>query len=124
MESIEQKKSMITIINNNGKFHTYKNWKTHLNVNLTLTKCFFIVIDLLYLTNQKRITMKFFITLMFIFSFSLVQDRFYNFNVLNGSEIVYKGRIFCTDQVIKDYSINNGVYTQHESTNEYIVYNE
>jgi hypothetical protein len=57
-------------------------------------------------------------------SFSLVQDRFYNFNVLNGSEIVYKGRIFCTDQVVKDYSINNGVYTQHESTNEYIVYNE
>jgi hypothetical protein len=53
-----------------------------------------------------------------------VQDRFYNFNVLNGSEIVYKGRIFCTDQVVKDYSINNGVYTQHESTNEYIVYNE
>lgn len=57
-------------------------------------------------------------------SFALVQDRFYTFNALNGSEIVYKGRIFCTDQVVKDYSINNGVYTQHESTNEYIVYNE
>lgn len=57
-------------------------------------------------------------------SFSLVEGRFYNFKALNGSNIVYKGRIFCTDQVVKDYSINNGVYTQHESTNEYIVYNE
>lgn len=57
-------------------------------------------------------------------SFSLVEGRFYTFNALNSSKIVYKGRVFCTDQVIKDYSINNGVYTQHESTNEYIVYNE
>ncbi len=57
-------------------------------------------------------------------SFTLVEDRFYTFNALNGSKTVYKGRIFCTDQTVSDYSINKNVYTEHESTNEYIVYNE
>ncbi len=84
-------------------------------------------------------------------SFSLVEGRFYNFKayksalsdfvervIADGGTVeaqnciqtdinkvlVYRGRIFCTDQEVKDYSINNGVYTQHESTNEYIVYNE
>ena len=57
-------------------------------------------------------------------SFALVEDRFYTFNALNGSKTVYKGRIFCTDQTVSDYSINKNVYTEHESTNEYIVYNE
>jgi len=57
-------------------------------------------------------------------SFTLVEDRFYTFNALNGSKTVYKGRIFCTDQTVSDYSINKNVYTENESTNEYIVYNE
>ena len=57
-------------------------------------------------------------------SFALVEDRFYTFNALNGSKTVYKGRIFCTDQTVSDYSINKNVYTENESTNEYIVYNE
>ena len=57
-------------------------------------------------------------------SFTLVEDRFYTFNALNGTKTVYKGRIFCTDQTVSDYSINKNVYTEHESTNEYIVYNE
>ncbi len=57
-------------------------------------------------------------------SFALVEDRFYTFNALNGTKTVYKGRIFCTDQTVSDYSINKNVYTEHESTNEYIVYNE
>ena len=56
--------------------------------------------------------------------FSLVEDRFYTFKALNGTKTVYKGRIFCTDQTVSDYSINKNVYTEHESTNEYIVYNE
>lgn len=57
-------------------------------------------------------------------SFTLVEDRFYTFNALNGTKTIYKGRIFCTDQTVSDYSINKNVYTEHESTNEYIVYNE
>lgn len=57
-------------------------------------------------------------------SFSLVEGRFYVFNAMNGSKIVYKGRIFCTDQTVADYSINDGIYTEHETTNDYIVYDE
>ena len=56
--------------------------------------------------------------------FNLVEDRFYTFKVLNDSKTVYKGRIFCTNQTVSDYSINKNVYTENESTNEYIVYNE
>ena len=84
-------------------------------------------------------------------SFSLKKDKFYTFKVYKSAlsdfverviadggtieaqnciqtdinkVLVYRGRIFCTDQEVKDYSINTGIYTQHESTNEYIVYNE
>jgi hypothetical protein len=57
-------------------------------------------------------------------SFNLVEDRFYTFNALNGSKTIYKGRIFCTDQTVSDYSINKNVYTEHQSSNEYIFYNE
>ena len=57
-------------------------------------------------------------------SFQLVEDRFYTFKALDGTKTIYKGRIFCTDQTVSDYSINKNVYTEHESTNEYIVYNE
>ena len=56
--------------------------------------------------------------------FSLVEDRFYTFKVLNGTKTVYKGRIFCTNQTVSDYSINKNVYTEHQSSNEYIFYNE
>lgn len=40
-----------------------------------LTKCFFIVINFIYLINLKLITMKFFLTLMLIFSFSVIQAQ-------------------------------------------------
>lgn len=40
-----------------------------------LTKCFFIVINSICLINQKLITMKFFLTLMIIFSFSVIQAQ-------------------------------------------------
>ena len=56
--------------------------------------------------------------------FNLVEDRFYTFKALDGSKVIYKGRIFCTNQTVSDYSINKNVYTENESTNEYIVYNE
>jgi hypothetical protein len=84
-------------------------------------------------------------------SFSLKKDKFYTFKVYKSAQsdfvervtndngtiesqnciqtdinkvLVYNGRIFCTDQTVSDYSINKNVYTQNESTNEYIVYNE
>ena len=42
-------------------------------------------------------------------------------------KLVYRGRLFCTDQTIDQsvndtYSVNQGEYTEHESTNDYIIY--
>tara|TARA_R110001606_G_scaffold250631_1_gene398615 strand:+ start:2999 stop:3334 length:336 start_codon:yes stop_codon:yes gene_type:complete len=55
------------------------------------------------------------------FSPLLIEGRFYTLKVLNGASIVYRDMIFCTDQAISTYSINDGVYTKHETTNEYVV---
>ena len=56
-----------------------------------------------------------------IFSPMLIEGRFYTLKVLNGTTVVYRDMIFCTDQTISTYSINDGVYTKHETTNEYVV---
>mgnify|MGYP003677189561 FL=1 len=56
-----------------------------------------------------------------IFSPKLIEGRFYTLKVLNGTTVVYRDMIFCTDQTISTYSINDGVYTKHETTNEYVV---
>lgn len=55
--------------------------------------------------------------------FSLVQSRFYTFSIFNGSDLIYRGRIFCTDQTIFDkYSVNEGVYIKETSyDNEFII---
>ena len=52
--------------------------------------------------------------------FDLKEDRFYNLTAYNGSNVIYKDKIFCTSQT--DYSINNGDFVQHESNNEYLTY--
>ena len=55
------------------------------------------------------------------FSPVLIEGRFYTLKVLNAANVVYRDMIFCTDQAISTYSINDGVYTKHETTNEYVV---
>jgi len=55
------------------------------------------------------------------FSPVLRKGTFYTLSVLNGTSVVYKDNIFCTDQTISTYSINKDVYTEHETTNEYVV---
>ena len=53
--------------------------------------------------------------------FALKQGQQYIFSVMNETNIVYKGRIFCTNQAIGDFSINNGVYTETTSNNDFII---
>jgi len=59
------------------------------------------------------------------FSPVLKEGTFYNLTVYKtlASDIIYKGRIFCTDQNVADpgYSINDNEYKEHVSENEYIV---
>lgn len=55
-------------------------------------------------------------------TFTLLEDRFYNIEVKNGSNVVYKDRVFCTNQSINTYSINNGKFTENNSNNDFIIY--
>jgi len=60
----------------------------------------------------------------------LKEGRYYDLTLLSGSAIVYKDKIFCTDQTINQsinsyYDINNGEYTFDETSgshdNDYII---
>jgi hypothetical protein len=52
----------------------------------------------------------------------LVENHFYNLVLKDGTNIVYRDRIFCTDQPIVTFSVNNGQYTSNATTNTFIVY--
>lgn len=55
----------------------------------------------------------------------LVEGRFYDLTIKEGSNIIYKDKIFCTDQTISDYSVNSGEYTiptgDDKFDNDYII---
>ena len=41
-------------------------------------------------------------------------------NILDGADVIYKGKIFCTDS--SDYSVNTNQYVQETSyDNDYII---
>ena len=52
--------------------------------------------------------------------FSLEEGKFYNLTAYNGTDIVYKDKIFCTAQT-STYTINSGVYTESSSNNDYLT---
>jgi hypothetical protein len=52
----------------------------------------------------------------------LTEGNFYTLKVLDGTDIVYKDKIFCTNQVVENYTINKDEYTEHTTNNDYIVY--
>jgi len=59
--------------------------------------------------------------------YNLVEGRFYDLTIKEGSVVIYKDKIFCTDQNIDQetnnyYSINENVYTTENSyDNDYII---
>ena len=55
-------------------------------------------------------------------AFSLVENRFYRLLVKNGTDVVYRDRIFVTNQTISEFTVNKDVYNSHSSTNEFIIY--
>lgn len=55
-------------------------------------------------------------------TFNLVEGHTYTMLLNNGNTICHKDKIFCTDQTISEYTINDGQYTAHSTTNEFIVY--
>lgn len=62
-------------------------------------------------------------------SYSLVEGRFYKLDIFENNDmgdLIYKDKIFCTDQTINQntnsyYSINKDEYIEEESNNEFII---
>jgi hypothetical protein len=55
-------------------------------------------------------------------SFALKEGHFYDLVLKQGTDIVYKDRIFCTDKNIVNFSGNSGEYVSNTTANTYIVY--
>jgi len=55
----------------------------------------------------------------------LVEGRFYDLTIKEGSNIIYKDKVFCTDQTISSYTVNSSEYTVPTGNdvfdNDYIV---
>jgi len=54
--------------------------------------------------------------------YNLVENHFYDLVIKKNGEIRYRDRIFCTDQNLVTFSVNNGQYVSNSTTNEFIVY--
>jgi hypothetical protein len=52
--------------------------------------------------------------------FNVKQDNFYMVTVKAGSDVVFKDKIFCTNQTISNFTVNDSQYTQQDTTNEFI----
>jgi|TARA_R110002020_G_scaffold136829_1_gene305453 hypothetical protein len=65
---------------------------------------------------------EYYLTIGLTFSPILKESTFYSIEVNNAGANVYRDIIFCTDQTPDEYTINDGVYDEHETDNEYIVY--
>jgi len=58
---------------------------------------------------------------------TLTEGDFYTLEVKNGTAVIYKDRVFCTDQTVNQtnndyYSVNDGEYTTENSfDNDYII---
>jgi hypothetical protein len=59
--------------------------------------------------------------------YNLVEGRYYDLTIKDGTVVIYKDKIFCTDQTIDQetdsyYTINESVYAQETSyDNDYII---
>ena len=55
-------------------------------------------------------------------TFSLLEGNYYTIVLKQNSTIVWKSRIYCTDQTtLPQYTVNSGVYTSQSSTNQYVI---
>ena len=54
--------------------------------------------------------------------FDLLENTFYNLTIKNYDEIVYKDKVFCTNQDIVDYTVNKNEYVSNATNNDFIIY--
>ena len=54
-------------------------------------------------------------------NFNLIEGRSYLLTLKNGSSILYRDKIYCTDSPLTNFSVNHNQYTENVSNNEFIV---
>lgn len=54
-------------------------------------------------------------------TFTLLEDTYYTLEITAGSDLIFRDKVFCTNQTVSSYSVNNGAYTEHSQDNEFIV---
>ena len=73
--------------------------------------------------NPILVTEKYWMQFQEDLAFEFLKDKHtYTLTCYNDTTIVYRDKIMCTNQNISDYTINQGVYVQNASSNEFIVY--
>ena len=55
-------------------------------------------------------------------TFTITENNYYQLVVKNGSTVIYKDKVFCTNQTVTSYSVNNGEFNTYTSDNDYIIY--
>lgn len=50
------------------------------------------------------------------------ENKYYTLTIKDGTNVVYRDKIFCTNQTKETYSINKDQYVEHTTTNEYKIY--
>ena len=54
--------------------------------------------------------------------FDLLENTFYNLTIKNYDEIVYKDKVFCTNQDVVNYTVNKDEYVANATNNDFIIY--
>lgn len=54
-------------------------------------------------------------------TFNLVEGRSYMLVLKNGSNIIYRDKVYCTNNPLTNFSVNYNQYTPNVTNNEFIV---
>ena len=52
---------------------------------------------------------------------TLKEGQFYTLTVLDDTREVYRGRIFCTNQTVSEYTINKDTYKEVKTNNDFVT---
>jgi len=52
---------------------------------------------------------------------TLKQNTMYMLEIKDGNNVVFKDKVFCTNQNVTTYSVNNSAYTSNTIANDFIV---
>ena len=54
--------------------------------------------------------------------FDLVENHFYMLVLKDGTDVLFKDKVFCTNQPLVSFSVNKGQYVSSTTTNDFIIY--